>query len=372
MKKLILLLIFTLTLSAMAYGQETTKGEEEYVNVPVNVSLLPGVSMNKVAIPGQKIINNFNLNLLAGSAAKLEGVELGVLVNYYSEDVKGAQFVGLVNIVEGKTAGAQFAGILNLNGNEFIGAQFAGITNIVPENITGMQAAGITNIGLENMKGIQLAGITNIVPGNTKGAQIAGITNINLGTLEGAQIAGILNITDTVETGFQIGLLNYANESNGIPIGLVSYVKEDGLRADVWVDEAIFTNVGLRSGTHRFYNLLFAGKQVADPLSWTIGFGFGPHFPLGKSGYIETDLILQIIADMENLEDNSYMGKLRVIGGWKIRDYISIYAGPTYNAFRSKVNDGSDYALWTISEEYSDGTWKRRSIGFVLGVKVFR
>jgi hypothetical protein len=153
MKKLTLLLIFTLILSAVAYGQETTKGEIEYVTVPVNVSLVPGVSMSKNAVPGKKIVNNFNINLLAGSAEKLRGVELGGLVNYYSEDVKGVQFGGWVTIVKGKTVGAQFVGIVNLNITEFIGAQFAGITNIVPENIKGMQAAGITNIALENMKG---------------------------------------------------------------------------------------------------------------------------------------------------------------------------------------------------------------------------
>lgn len=340
MKKLMLLLIFTLILSAMAYGQEITKGETEYVTVPVNASLLPGVSMSKNAVPGKKIVNNFNFNLLAGSAEKLRGVELGGLVNYYSEDVWGVQFGGLVNIVKDKTVGGQFAGIVNLNGNEFIGAQFAGIANMVP--------------------------------GNIKGVQIAGIANIHLGTLEGAQVAGILNITDTVETGFQIGLLNFANENNGIPIGLVSYVKKDGLRADVWGDEAMFTNVGLRSGTHRFHNILFVGKQFTDSLSWTVGYGFGPHFTLSKSGYIEIDLICQVIGDMANWEDSSYMGKYRLIGGWKIFDFISIYAGPTFNSFRSNENDGSEYALWTISEDKEGDTWTRTSIGFVLGMKIFK
>lgn len=225
MKKLMLPLIFTLILSAMAYGQEITKGETEYVTIPVNASLLPGFSMSKNAVPGKKIVNNFNFNLLAGSAEKLRGVELGGLVNYYSEDF--------------------------------------------------------------------------------------------------------------------------------------------------WGDEAMFTNVGLRSGTHRFHNILFVGKQVTDPLSWTVGYGFGPHFTLSKSGYIEIDLIFQVIGDMANWEDSSYMGKYRLIGGWKIFDFISIYAGPTFNSFRSNENDGSEYALWTISEDKEGDTWTRTSIGFVLGMKIF-
>ncbi len=358
MKILILILIFVLILGAMAYGQETTKGEPGYINVPINASLIPGFSMSEMAAPGKKIINNFSLNLLAGHAARLRGVEFGGLGNYYSEDVKGVQFGGLANIVKGKTAAAQFAGLGNLNFDDYTGAQFAGIANIVPGNIKGAQVAGIGNLNI----------------GDLGGVQIAGITNIHRGNLEGAQIAGILNITEKVETGFQIGLFNFAKENNGIPIGLVSYVKKDGLRFDVWTDEAIFTKVGLRTGTRRFHNMLFIGKQVTDPLSWTIGFGFGPHFNLGKSGYLETDLIYQALGDqtiggLTNWEDNSYMSKIRILYGWEINKFISIYAGPTFNTFYSKVNDGSEYALLTIREKKSGGKWKRFSIGFVLGVK---
>lgn len=276
----------------------------------------------------------------------------------------------MANIVKDKAGGAQFAGIFNLDFNDFTGAQFAGITNIVPGDVKGAQLAGIVNLDMSDFAGAQIAGITNIVPGNSKGVQIAGITNINLGNLEGAQIAGILNVTEKVENGFQIGLLNYAEENNSIPIGLISYVKKDGLRMDVWGDEGIFTNVGLRSGTHRFHNILFIGKQVTNPLSWTIGFGFGPHFDLGKSVYIETDLIYQVIGDFTGF--NSNLVKLRVIGGWKIDDFISIYAGPTLNSFFSTVNDGSDYALLTIINDRSDGIYRRTSIGFTLGVKIFR
>lgn len=193
--------------------------------------------------------------------------------------------------------------------------------------------------------------------------------SMSAGAVEGAQIAGILNITEKVETGFQIGLFNYSKENNGIPIGLVSYVKEDGLRVDVWADEAIFTNVGLRSGTRRFHNILFIGKQVTDPLSWTVGVGIGPHINLSKSVYLEPDLIYQTIANFSNLNDNSHITKIRVLGGWEISKAVSIFGGPTLNSFYSTSNDGSDYALLTIRESESGGKWKRTSIGFVFGAK---
>ena len=353
MKKLTMVVIFTMTFAAMAIGQDAAGGDSEYTNVPVNVSLVPGASMSAWAVEGGKIINNFSLNLLAGHAARLRGVEFGGLWNYYSEEVKGAQLGGLANIVRGKTAGAQFGGLGNLNFNDFTGAQFAGIANIVQGNI----------------KGTQVAGLGNLTRGNFEGAQISGIINLHLGKVEGAQIAGILNITEKVETGFQIGLFNYSKENNGIPIGLVSYVKEDGLRVDVWADEAIFTNVGLRSGTRRFHNILFIGKQVTDPLSWTVGVGIGPHINLSKSVYLEPDLIYQTIANFSNLNDNSHMTKIRVLGGWEISKAVSIFGGLTLNSFYSTSNDGSDYALLTIRESESGGKWRRTSIGFVFGAK---
>lgn len=141
----------------------------------------------------------------------------------------------------------------------------------------------------------------------------------------------------------------------------------DGLRVDVWADEAIFTNVGLRSGTRRFHNILFIGKQVTDPLSWTVG--VGPHINLSKSVYLEPDLIYQTIANFSNLNDNSHITKIRVLGGWEISKAVSIFGGPTLNSFYSTSNDGSDYALLTIRESESGGKWKRTSIGFVFGAK---
>ena len=385
MKKLTMVVIFTMTFAAMAIGQDAAGGDSEYTNVPVNVSLVPGASMSAWAVEGEKIINNFSLNLLAGHAARLRGFEIGGLWNYYSEEVKGAQLGGLANIATGKAVAAQFAGLGNLNFNDFTGVQFGGLANKVKgktagaqfgglgnlnfNDFTGAQFAGIANIVQGNIKGTQVAGLGNLTRGDFEGAQISGIINLHLGKVEGAQIAGILNIAEKVETGFQIGLFNYSKENNGIPIGLVSYVKEDGLRVDVWADEAIFTNVGLRSGTRRFHNILFIGKQVTDPLSWTVGVGIGPHINLSKSVYLEPDLIYQTIANFSNLNDNSHMTKIRVLGGWEISKAVSIFGGLTLNSFYSTSNDGSDYALLTIRESESGGKWRRTSIGFVFGAK---
>ena len=370
MKKFTLFLIFTMAFAAMAFVQDAAGGDSEYTVVPFNASLVPGASMSAGAFDeGQKIINKFSLNLLAGHAARLRGFEIGGLWNYYTEDVKGVQIGGLANIVRGEAGAVQAAGFTNIVMKDTKGAQIAGILNLGKGDFTGAQLSGALNIVSGKNKGFEIAGLGNLSRGDFSGVQISGFTNLHRGNLAGAQIAGILNIAQKVESGFQIGLFNYSKENNGIPIGLVSYVKEDGLRFDVWADEAIFTNVGLRSGTRRFHNILFVGKQVTDPLSWTFGVGIGPHFDLSKTFYLEPDLIFQTIGDFSSLDDNSNMTKIRVLAGWEISKYISIFGGPTLNTFWSKSNDGSEYALLTISESKDGETWRRTSIGFVLGAK---
>jgi len=371
MKKLTLVVIFTMAFAAMGFGQDAAGGDSEYTVVPVNVSLIPGASMSAGAFDkGQKIINNFSLNLLAGHAASLRGFEVGGWWNYYSEDVKGVQIGGLANIVRGEAGAVQVAGITNIVMKDAKGAQIAAILNLDKGDFTGAQVSGALNMVSGKMKGIEIAALGNLTRGDFKGVQISGFTNLHRGNLAGIQIAGILNIAQKVESGFQIGLFNYSKENNGIPIGLVSYVKEDGLRFDVWADEALFTNVGLRSGTRRFHNILFVGKQVTNSLIWTAGVGIGPHFDLSKTFYLEPNLIYQIIGEFSNnWDDNSQMTKIRVLAGWEISKYISIFGGPTLNTFWSKSNDGSEYALLTISESKDGDIWRRMSIGFVLGAK---
>ena len=401
MRTFTIIFLFVFSLPVLVRGSE----DSEYVTLPVNVSFFPGFSIGESVAEGKKIKNHVSLNILAGSAAKLEGVEWGGIWNSYSEDILGVQWAGIANTVEGSGKGAQWAGIINMNGNDFLGAQWAGIVNKAGGSFVGAQWAGIINSGGGNFLGAQWAGIVNKADGNFEGAQWAGIVNINgndfrgaqwagiankadgdfvgaqwagivnrVGNLKaGIQFAGIANVAEEVERGLQVGLVNVSQENEGIPVGPLSYVREVGLRFDAWADEAKFLNAGLRTGTERFHNILFVGAQVNDPFRWSLGWVFSGHIDLGESQYLDIDVSTQHINEDEVWTDKmNILNKFRILGGLQINDSISLYAGPTLNYFVSEVHDGSDLVSWSMSEKKSGDRWKRWWPGFVVGVKYYK
>lgn len=373
----ILAITFFLTLAfsgVIAQEQETlfnTSDDSEYVVMPVNVSFFPGFSMGESVAKGKKVKNHISYNILAGSAAKLEGVEFGGIWNAYTEEVFGLQWAGIANTVAGTGKGGQWAGIANVVEGEFKGAQWAGIINKVDANAVCAQWAGIANIVAGTGEVAQWAGIANVVDGEFRGAQWAGIANVVRNLEWGVQFSGIANVAEKVARGVQIGVVNVSNENDGIPVGPISYVNEFGLRYDVFADESKFFSAGLRTGTERFHNILFAGAQVNDPFRWSIGWVFGGHINVGEATYLDIDVSTQHINEKDQWTDGlNMLNKFRVLGGWQASDSLSLYAGPTLNYFVSEISDGSDLASWSISEGKSGRHWKRWWPGFVIGIKV--
>jgi hypothetical protein len=193
------------------------------------------------------------------------------------------------------------------------------------------------------------------------------------GDLHGAQFAGIMNKADVVKGGIQAGLFNYSNENDGVTIGLISYVKEVGVHVDVWGDAAKFGYIGLRSGTSRFHNLLFAGMQTEGSKRWTVGWGMGSHFNLPGSSFFEIDGLVQHINEKELkwTEEANSMAKLRLLFGWQPAKYLSFYAGPTLNLFVSQVHDGEEIAPWTCEKSFEEDeeVWLRSWVGLTAGIR---
>ena len=368
---LIILLMWSLTSNSFSQGNDIPVNDpekSEYFKMPVNISFSPGFSLGESLAKGKKIENNLSLNIIAGKAARLRGIEFGSIWNLYTEDIIGLQFSGIANTVRGSGEAGQFAGIANLNAKNFTGAQFAGIGNFVGGEYQGAQFAGIVNLNAKSFTGAQFAGIANIIGGEYQGAQFAGIANIAKDA-KGLQVAGIINIAKKFETGVQIGIINISEENEGIPIGLVSYVRKVGFHYDVWGDESRFFNVGLRSGTERFHNILFVGVQANDPIRYTFGIAMGLHLKISKPSYLDIDLSYQQIQEEDWTNDLNTLNKLRILYGRRVSNYMSIYAGPTLNYFISEIQDGSDIAPWTFSDSRSGKHWNRFWPGFVVGVR---
>ena len=399
-------------------SKDTSKSKDKYLTVPVNLSFFPGFSIGESVAQGKKIKNHVSFNILAGSAAKLEGVEFGGCVNINSEDVvgaqfagianlngdevTGAQFAGIANIVDGEVTGAQLAGIANISDGDITGALWAGIANISDGKITGAQWAGIANISDGKFTGAQWAGISNINGSEITGAQWAGIANLNDGEVTGAQwagianisqnftgaqwagianiseefsgiqFAGIVNIAEKVGGGIQIAPVNISEENDGIPIGLISIVGDVGFHYDVWTDENLFANFGLRSGTKTFHNLIFLGIQTKEKKRFTMGSAFGAHIKLSDKFYMEPDVSWQYIKEEKDkfwskVSDNLF--KFRLLAGWKLTDFMSVYAGPTFNYYISKYRDGNELTTSDLFEGTSGKYSYRAWLGFNAGIR---
>ena len=157
-------------------------------------------------------------------------------------------------------------------------------------------------------------------------------------------------------SGLQIGLINVVDEHDGVPIGLISYVDEEEILLDFWADGSKFLNFGLRTGTETFRNVLFIGSNElsvglgkTDADRKTIGFLMSRHFYIGSGTFFDIDMGVQHIMDNEWSWDLNQIYQVRLIFGKEFSNNLAVFAGPTINYFRSRVNNGENLAAWTFN-----------------------
>jgi len=381
----------------------------EYAELPLNISLLPGISIGDAVAKesGKKIMNTgLAWNILAGRAARLRGMEYSGIMGEYTEDVEGVQISGILNIVGGNLQGVQYAGIfnevsgsvrglqiagiynhsggllqgvqcgsiVNSAGLDGQGAQLAGIANEVQGSFKGVQTAGILNEADKAMQGAQFAGIVNESGGNVTGAQFAGIVNKCRGTLDGIQCAGIVNIAVNVDHGIQIGLVNVAKENSGIPIGLVSHVDGVPKYYELWGDDMGFVYTGLRSGSRKVYNLVFAGIRIAEaPFNWAIGAGVG--YRKDFNHHVELNAGLNAMSLSKRIfwnksVDRVHLYQIRCVMTWQPWERFSCFAGPTLNCLVAPDEESADFAPYHLVQTTINDHDVRIWFGFVIGIRL--
>ena len=160
------ILLIILLLSSVLFAQDW-RDDEDYVKIPFNLSLWPGISTGDMWAEeaGHKKIYNtgFALSLVGMRAARLRGMDLSGIFSIYSEGVQGLQASGIFTLVNG--------------------------------NVGGFQGAGIFSLVNGEIKGAQANGIFSLQNGRFKGAQFNGVFNIQNGDFTGAQISEVFNIT---------------------------------------------------------------------------------------------------------------------------------------------------------------------------------
>ena len=405
----------------------TAKGDD--LHLPMTISLIPWISTVGFQDPNRNITTNFSLNIIAGYHAKLDGIELGGVLNIKGVEARGAQFAGVGNIVGGNVDGFQVStgfnavgrnvegfqasGGFNAIGGDLDGFQAAVGGNVVSGDVEGVQATVGGNLGLRNLRGWQAAVGANFIGGNVgsrslqtavgpniagnlEGTQLSIAGNIALGwhqeaniSYSGTQIGmvniapggigtqiGLLNIAGHVETS-QVGLLNVSGRMSGIPIGLISFVKDNPLHLQLWGSDTEIANLGVRLGSRHVYSLLMLGSYPHGDLGrWSSGFGIGGHIPLGRRLFLNVDFITRGVGYTDGSRRNTWeygehtvLNKLRLAFGWERHKWFSVFGGVSLNFLVSDRWDTSDFGFGFDRVYQREDTTVRVWPGFFAGVQ---
>ncbi|MFD2574401.1 STN and carboxypeptidase regulatory-like domain-containing protein [Spirosoma soli] len=392
----------------------------------VQVSLLPFVGTNGTL--SARVINRTSFNVLAGYSLGVTGLEVGGFLNgvrgnangiqaagfgnVVGEQVDGVQVAGFANAVRWHVQGVQAAGFANAIGGDVTGVQAAGFANVTLGNVVhGVQAAGFANVTVLNtqgaqlsgfaninaqhvdgaqvggffnlagkgLRGVQVGGFGNVVGGNAVGTQVAGFFNIAQNELAGSQISGFFNTAKRVTKGTQIGLLNFSGYSQHAPIGLLSWVQQNGYRRlEVSTDEVNVINLTFKTGHRAFYNIFTAGTNLENQArpSWSFGYGLGTSANLHHGWMLNFDLVgnYRLPAEWAYFDEGSYLYRFNLGLEKKLTPGLALAVGPTVNWFYSQ-NDITkpatrfDVPLFTNSVD-SRNNFNAGWVGFHAGLRI--
>lgn len=206
-----------------------------------NISLFPGVSLN-------------------AAYKDYTFVSFGI-IGAYDKNIRAIQASSLMNITSGSVLGIQSAGLFN-TAKSVNGIQDAGLFSTT-ENLNGVQASGLFNIATKKANGVQAAGLFNVAD-----------------EVNGVQAAGLFNCARKV-SGLQLGVVNIAEESDGVALGLLNFIKDGMHHVGFSWDSNNRCDWYIQSGTKHLFltiGVSYDGKDLsADEINYS---------DLTKIGYI--------------------------------------------------------------------------------------
>ncbi len=360
---------------------------------PYQISFITPMGTNGYLAP--KITNQLSINIFAGYNEGVNGLEVAGFANVLKGDLWGLQAAGFLNANMGHSQGAQFAGFSNFTRKKFNGGiqgsgflnvigsdaqvlQLAGFLNVVNGKTSGLQAAGFSNIS-RGVNGGQFSGFANFNTGKLEGLQAAGFANFNAGSIKGAQISGFLNMAKDVN-GFQIGIVNYCDEiKNGVPIGLISIVKNGFKEFEIGGNESFYTTLSYKTGHRKFYNILSAGTSISNnKIIWGFGYGIGSSLDLNEKLGMNLELISYHVNEDEPFTDYlNNLNKLNLTLSYPLSKTVEAYFGPTFNVLVSdnvagiQESNTSSIVPWSFFDKtYDNDTRVVMYPGFTLGIRL--
>ncbi len=375
---------------------------------PFQLSLVPGVSTNLKL--GSHIVNDVSINIFGGFTGGTDVLEMGAFFNIDRGDVKYVQMAGFVNGVGGNVRGFQGAGFVNFTLDSVNGVQGAGFVNFAgkgvngsqlagfvnyTKNIKGFQGAGFVNVALDTAKGVQGAGFVNFAKDKVDGAQLSGFVNythnisglqatgfVNVasGTMSGAQLAGFVNYA-TKAHGLQIGVINIADSSTAIPIGVFSYVVHGFHKLEISTNEVTGANISFKSGITQLYNILMAGITTGPGKPfYSLGYGLGHEFVFSQKFGLDMELTNQFLFKYYNWQGYNGLYSFNLNFVYQPFKKVGVVFGPSLNVyFRDDTylttpNNAITSVIPVVnvpSLNFIDDTHFKEWIGFHVGLRVF-
>jgi hypothetical protein len=377
--------------------EETARKEQAAETRLAQVSLLPFLGTNTHR--SNEITNKVSVNLLWGTNGGVDGLEVGGLLNSVKKDVQGVQVAGIGSLVGGEVKGTQVGGIFNINQGCTAGVQVAGIINITEES-AAVQAAGLGNIVKGTATGVQAAGLFNITGGDARGVQAAGLFNHSGGEVKtqaaslfnvaqgvkGGQASLLFNKAKTVE-GFQIGLLNFSDTISGLPIGLLSIVRQGYNRFELSGSDLLYANAGLKLGAHAFYNVFHLGMRWDEgpagghtAISWGLGYGLGSAITLNPRLRLNIEALAIHLNEQEAwTRELNLLNQLRfTLDFHKPGKRRSFFAGPVANLMVSRRADADTGIIgsqvftppYTLLDKTGETTSTKLWVGLQAGIRL--
>jgi hypothetical protein len=304
---------------------------------PFQVSVLPFVGTNHI-LSGQ-VTNELSINVIAGYSGGVDGIEVGGIANLVRGQMSGLQMAGISNFVGNGLGGLQFAGVSNHAFGRSSGLQLAGIANTLGGTAQVSQFAGVVNLSGSHLTGMQAAGVANFSFGTHQGMQLAGSFNF-ANTLHGTQISPF-NVANKVERGLQLGIVNFADSSGSVPVGLFSFVRQNGYRRlELSANKLLYVNATFKTGVRKFYNVFTAGFTPNDSLNnwlWSYGYGVGTALNLNRRQTAQLNLDFTLNALNVGRQRNfNQLNKLHLTYEQRLGRRFALAAGTTLNFFATR------------------------------------
>lgn len=343
--------------------------------MPVQFSFLPKAGTNSF-VKGLRV-NHASFNILAGYSKGLSGAEFGGIANIIQKEAKGFQAAGIANVVLGDVHGTQFSGIYTMDLSNVHGFQVSGVYNSLRGTISGGQISGVSNIAMKTVNGAQVAGVFNVAKGKVTGAQVSGVINIDKDDVAGVEITGVANISKKTVRGLQLaGLYNESSEINGLQlsslinlnrnktqgvqittilnttkalnglqfglvniadtintgfqVGLINIVKHGKYSLEFSHNETFPIDFNFKTGNPRLYSII---NLTAGNNKLGFGYGLGSNFPLNKKFTFWTDASSTSIHDSKKLTTQGLKLTMRHGLNYDLFKHISLRGGISENYF---------------------------------------